>query len=58
MNGKHILDGAAAGASFASFIGWLPDVLACIASLLSIVWLTMQITDWYLKRKAKAKGKK
>lgn len=50
---KHGLDAAAAGAAFASFAGVLPVVLACIASTLSIVWLTIQITDWYFKRKAK-----
>lgn len=49
---KHGLDAAAAGGAFASFAGMLPVVLACIASTLSIVWLTIQITDWYFKRKA------
>lgn len=53
-HGKHVLDAAAASAAFTSFIGWLPTALSIFASLLSIVWLTIQITDWYFKRKAKA----
>lgn len=49
---KHGLDVAAAGGAFASFAGWLPVLLSIVASVLSIVWLTIQITDWYFKRKA------
>lgn len=50
---KHGLDAAAAGGAFASFAGWLPIALSVVASILSIVWLTIQITDWYFKRKAR-----
>lgn len=50
---KHGLDAAAAGGAFASFAGYLPTLLACIASMLSIIWLTIQITEWYLKRQTR-----
>jgi hypothetical protein len=43
---KHGIDAAAAGTAFASLTGYLPS----IASLLSIVWLAIQIYEW-AKRK-------
>jgi hypothetical protein len=44
---KHGLDAAAAGTAFASLTGLLPS----IASLLSIVWLVIQITEWARKKR-------
>jgi hypothetical protein len=41
-NLKHGIDAAAAGTAFASLAGWLPS----IASVLSIVWLSIQIGAW------------
>lgn len=49
---KYGLDAAAAGGAFASFAGFLPTLLAAIASALSIVWLSIQIYEWHCKRKA------
>jgi hypothetical protein len=48
---KHGLDATAAGAAFASFVGWLPGVLSIVASALSIIWLGIQIYEWRQKRK-------
>lgn len=48
---KNWLDVSAAAAAFSSFMGWLPTLLSVVASLLSIVWLCMQIHDRLEKRK-------
>jgi hypothetical protein len=47
---KHAIDAGAAATAFASLVGWLPS----IASLLSIVWLSIQIGGWVHKQ---VKGK-
>lgn len=41
------LDLAAITNVIATLVGWLPS----IAALLSIIWLGIQIYDWYKKRK-------
>jgi sorbitol-specific phosphotransferase system component IIC len=46
-NVKHGLDAAAAGTAFASLTGLLPSV----ASLLSIIWLVIQIIEWARKKR-------
>lgn len=46
-NVKHGLDAAAAGTAFASLTGLLPS----IASLLSIIWLAIQIFEWVRKKR-------
>jgi hypothetical protein len=43
---KHGLDATAAGAAFASWLGWLPQ----IAALFSIIWLSIQIGEWIYKK--------
>jgi hypothetical protein len=48
---KHGLDATAAGAAFASFVGWLPGVLSVVASALSICWLGIQIYEWWDRKK-------
>lgn len=42
---RHGLDAAAAATAFSALVGWLPSV----ASLLSIVWLAIQIGTWVKK---------
>lgn len=46
---KHLVDGAALVASFGSFagwlMGWLPLALTMTASIMSIIWLGMQMRD-------------
>lgn len=44
-NFKHGIDAVAAGTAFASLAGWLPS----IASVLSIIWLSIQIGNWFWK---------
>ena len=44
---RHGLDAAAAGTAFASLAGILPS----IASLLSIIWLVIQIIEWARKKR-------
>lgn len=44
------LDGAAFGAVFASINGWLHPVLEAVSLILSIVWLSMQIGTWVVKK--------
>lgn len=43
---RHGLDAAAAGTAFATFFGWLPS----IASLLSVIWLLIQIFEYARKK--------
>lgn len=39
------------GAAVSSFVGIIQGPLAVVASLLSIVWLSLQIYSWYDRRK-------
>ena len=48
---KHVVDGAAIGATIATIAGWLPP----IAALMSIVWLGMQMYTWCASRKWEGK---
>lgn len=48
---QHGLDWSAIGAAGASFAGVIQGPLAVIASLLSIVWLSLQIYSKLKKRK-------
>lgn len=41
-NVKHIADGVAAVAAFGTLVQFLPP----LASLLTIVWMTLRIYDW------------
>jgi hypothetical protein len=41
-NVKHIADGIAAAAAFGTLLQFLPP----LASLLTIVWMTLRIYDW------------
>lgn len=41
----------AVGTSVGAFIGWIQGPLAVIASLLSILWLSLQIYSFFKKRK-------
>lgn len=52
-NAKYAADVVAVSAAFSSFAGWFQPLVAIIASLLSICWLTVQLVDWHFKRKAK-----
>jgi hypothetical protein len=45
-NVKHIADGAAALAAF----GALAQVLPPLASLLTIIWMSLRIYDWFEAR--------
>lgn len=49
---KHGVDAVGAAAVLASIAHQLPDVLAAVASLLTIVWYTIRIVEW-----KKGKGK-
>jgi hypothetical protein len=44
---RYGLDAAAAATAFSSLVGWLPSM----ASLLSIIWLLIQIYEWARKKK-------
>jgi hypothetical protein len=44
---RHGLDAAAAATAFSSLVGWLPSV----ASLLSVIWLLIQIFEWARKKR-------
>jgi hypothetical protein len=44
-NLKHGIDAAAAGTAFASLAGLIPS----LASVLSIIWLSIQIGNWFWK---------
>lgn len=50
-NLRHFLDFNAGGWSIAAFLGLLQPTVATIASCLSIVWLIIQIHEWYRKKK-------
>jgi hypothetical protein len=45
-NVKHIADGIAAAAAFGTLLQFLPP----LASLLTIVWMTLRIYDWFEAR--------
>jgi hypothetical protein len=45
-NVKHIADGVAAVAAFGTLLQFLPP----LASLLTIVWMTLRIYDWFEAR--------
>lgn len=45
-NVKHIADGIAAVAAFGTLLQFLPP----LASLLTIVWMTLRIYDWFEAR--------
>jgi hypothetical protein len=51
---KTATDVTAFGAAFASFCGLFQPVVAMIASLLSILWLCIQIRDYCRKHKGGA----
>lgn len=51
---KHWLDASAVVTAFSSFMGWLPQTLAMIASTLSIIWLSIQIHDRLTRKKKDA----
>jgi hypothetical protein len=42
---KHIIDGAAVVTAFASFLHYLP----AITSVLSFIWLSIQMTRWFIR---------
>jgi hypothetical protein len=60
MNGhehiKHAIDGVSMLAAFVSVIGMIPAVLAVFASILSIVWSMIRISE-YLKSRKEGKAK-
>lgn len=41
----------AVSAAIASFVGWIQGPLAVVASILSIIWLGLQIYGWFDKRR-------
>ncbi len=43
---SNSLDFASFSAVIVTGLGWLPDVLAVIATFLSSVWLILRIYDW------------
>jgi hypothetical protein len=45
-NVKHIADGIAAAAAFGTLLQFLPP----LASLLTIVWMSLRIYDWFEAR--------
>jgi hypothetical protein len=51
MSTKSTIDAAAAANAFATLVGWLPS----IASLLSIIWLCIQMWTWWKNQKAQPK---
>lgn len=46
----------AVGAALASFFGAIQGPLAVVASVLSIVWLSLQIYTWFDKRRRRKGG--
>lgn len=47
---KHAADFAAVTTAGFSFLGWLPPISAA----LSILWLSIQIIEWVLKKRRRA----
>lgn len=47
---RHLLDGISLSAAAGAVMGWLPP----ISAVLSIVWLSIQIGEWAIR---KVKGK-
>jgi len=45
-------DAVVYGGVVAVWLGYLPTVLAIVASVLSIVWLSLQIWTWLRNRRA------
>lgn len=43
---RYILDGVSLSIVTTAMMGWLPP----IATSLSIIWLTIQITEWGIKK--------
>lgn len=50
---KHVVDITAAGAAMLSVLHALPEVLAGVASFLTIVWYTIRLSEWVAKRREK-----
>ena len=50
---KYALDAGAIGVTIASIASWLPPT----AAALSIIWLSIQIFDYFWKKKWKKKDK-
>lgn len=48
---NYTLNTSAITSSAASFLGWLPPTLAAIASLLSIIWISIGLYDSQTFRK-------
>lgn len=48
---KHVSDLTAAGAALLSVLHALPEILAAIASLFSIVWYTIRLCEWMGKKR-------
>jgi len=40
----------AVGAAVSSFAGWIQGPLAVVASILSIIWLAVQLYSWWKKQ--------
>jgi hypothetical protein len=47
-------DAVVYGGVVAVWLGYLPTVLAVIASILSIAWLSVQLWTWYRNRCARS----
>jgi hypothetical protein len=43
-------DAVVAGGLVAFWLGYIPTILGVVVSILSIVWLTLQIWTWWRKR--------
>ena len=50
---KSVTDGAVGTSAVVSFLGWLPEVLAAIASLMSIVWFGIRFYEYFKNKKVK-----
>lgn len=48
---KHGVDMVGAGIALASVLHALPEVLAAIASTLTIIWYTIRLMEWWRGRK-------
>jgi hypothetical protein len=47
---KHTMDLAGAGAALLSVVHALPDVLAAVASAMTIIWYSIRLVEWYQRK--------
>jgi hypothetical protein len=52
-NIKNVGDAAAGGGAWVAIFGWLPDLLAAVAAILSIIWTAIRIWTWWRARKSR-----